>query len=122
MSVMLTYVPEKRGEVHAERKLSTLSIQEERNTPQVAYARSASVSFSALWEPRREVGKHGQTWLPPGSQAGLDPSPAGGGRAGQVLEVIAGIRDLRRGRPWHARGRTGLARHPQTAFLWEGNS
>jgi hypothetical protein len=35
VSVMLTYVPEMRGEVHSEHKLSILSALQEWNIPQV---------------------------------------------------------------------------------------
>lgn len=94
MSTVLTCVPEKRREVHSEHKLSTLSLSS-RNEIFPRWPEPARlVSFSALWDQRRGVGKPGQMCPSPGPQAGLDPSTPGGGRAGQVLEVIPGVRDL----------------------------
>lgn len=50
-----------------------------------------------------------QTCPSSGLWARLDPSTPGKWRAGQVLAVTPGVRDLGRGRPLAPRGQRGLA-------------
>lgn len=97
VSLMLTYVPEKRGEVHSEHKPSTFSLSSKNEVfPSGLSLLGFRFIFSCVGQ-RRSEGKASQTCPPSGPWAGLDPSTPEGWRASQVLAVNPGVRTLHLG-------------------------
>lgn len=114
MSLLLMYIPEKRGEVHSEHKLSILSLSS-RNRVFPRRPEPAWLPFHfQLCGNRRGEGRASQTYPPSGLWAGLDPSTPGAWRASQALEVNPNVIHHRGGRPLAPRG--------LVVVLWKGSS